>query len=623
MKLNETNRSVNGVYCSVIIPTWKRAELLRSTLDSLDHQSCTNFEVIVVCDGKDAATRALAKEIRPRYSLRWHFHSQNRGQGAARNTGAREALGEIILFLDDDVAAEPELIARHLDHHCAVDVNRRLAVIGRITEDRCERPLLPTDRALQASWEHTLESYADQLTAAGDESVGGDVERIVAFGLNCSIRRAVFLGLGGFNEVLRITDEDMELGLRLYLGGVEFIYDSGAVVTHQISKDLTVYFRRCWGASGKLDVYRVFDLGQRNEQTKRLGAIYHGYLLDRLTARCCWHSSRTLQVVAKGLEKAANRTGSRLLLGAWARSCQAGEYWSEAKKAGCTLKRLKGVAGHSKCAMMLHSICEPLSKEEAAYYIAPSRFHRLMHWFRATGHKTATIAEWIRDDVPAKHVLLTFDDAYDDLYDQLFPLVIEHQYTPVIYLVADRIGASNVWDQKAGLRARNLLTLDQIREMQKYGVEFGSHTLTHPWLPSVSDAQLRREVCDSKHRLEDMLGVEVASFAYPFGGVDRRVRSAVADAGYKVAFTTLPGVNWWNDPLCQRRGDVNDHTSVLDFAFKLRAGDRLSLLTSQRLKSMEQNLPTKLLRNMAGSLRSAGRGMFHMLSPGTRSKENK
>ena len=122
------------------------------------------------------------------------------------------------------------------------------------------------------------------------------------------------------------------------------------------------------------------------------------------------------------------------------------------------------------------------------------------------------------------------------------------------------------------MRARNLLTLEQIREMQKYGVEFGSHSLAHASLPGVSDAQLRREVGDSKHRLEDLLGAEVISFAYPYGEVDRRVRSAVSDAGYKLAFTAIPGVNWWNDPLCQRRAEVNDTTGLLDFMCELRHG---------------------------------------------------
>jgi peptidoglycan/xylan/chitin deacetylase (PgdA/CDA1 family)/glycosyltransferase involved in cell wall biosynthesis len=579
-------------------------------------QSYPNIEVIVVCDGEDGDLRAIAQAFEGDILVRWVFHPENRGLPAARNTGAREAEGEIVLFLDDDVSADSELVAVHMHHHITADQSRKVAVCGITAEGRNTQFSSYVNESLHEAWNLSLETLAATLAATEADSIGEETERNMWFGLNCSIRRNLFLVNGGFNEYFRASDEEMEMGLRLHLAGVEFIFEPRLLLTHKNSKDLTGYFRRCWGTSGKVDVYRVFDLGQRNEQTKRLASIYHGYLLDRLTARCCWHTSRTLQTVAKGLEKAANRTGSRLLVGAWARTSQAGEYWSHAKDAGCTLERLKSVIGPSKCALMLHSVCEPLSKEEASYYIAPRRFHRLMRWFRATGYKTATTAQWLQNDVPEKHVLLSFDDGYDDLYDELLPLVIEHHYTPVIYLVVDRIGASNVWDQKNGLRTRNLLTLEQIREMQKYGVEFGSHTLTHPWLPSLSDAELRREVSDSKHRLEDILGVEITSFAYPTGGVDRRVRSAVADAGYKLAFTINFGLNWWNDPLCQRRVEINDYTSVLDFAFKLRTGYSFGLSVAKRLKDLEQKLPTKVLRNTAGGLRSVGRRVFRKFSPG-------
>ena len=259
-----------------------------------------------------------------------------------------------------------------------------------------------------------------------------------------------------------------------------------------------------------------------------------------------------------------------------------------------------------QCALMLHSIADPCSREEASYYISPQRFHRFMSRFRSSGYRTATIERWLLRDLPPKHVLITFDDAYDDLYEHLLPLVIQHRYTPVIFLVADRIGATNLWDQARGLRARNLLTLDQIREMQKNGVEFGSHTLTHPWLPDLTDRDLQWELRDSKTKLEDLLGVEISSFAYPYGAVDRRVRSAVAGAGYKLAFTILPGTNFANDPLLQNRADINDKTSALDFATALRTGYGFSHFLSTRLHRLEQQLPSRTLRAVAHVTRRLG-----------------
>jgi len=216
----------------------------------------------------------------------------------------------------------------------------------------------------------------------------------------------------------------------------------------------------------------------------------------------------------------------------------------------------------------------------------------------------------LEDAVPPKHVLLTFDDAYDDLYEHLLPLVIQHHLTPVLFLVVDRIGQTNLWDQANGLRSRNLLTLSQIREMQKYGVLFGSHSLSHPSLPSVSDKQLRRETLDSRLRLEDLLGTEILSFAYPYGDLDQRVRSAAANAGYKVAFTTLAGPNWWNDSLCQRRADINEYTSLSDFSRSLRNGERLAQSISAALRTCEESLPFSALRHFAHAVRISGRRLY-------------
>jgi peptidoglycan/xylan/chitin deacetylase (PgdA/CDA1 family) len=242
--------------------------------------------------------------------------------------------------------------------------------------------------------------------------------------------------------------------------------------------------------------------------------------------------------------------------------------WAEASAA----RQKRGASASSKCALMFHSISERLTKEDAAYSIAPRRFRRLMRWFRTMGYSTYSTAEWLAGANAAKRVLLTFDDGCDDLYKELLPIVVERGYRPLIFLVADFVGGTNMWDHAKGLPARKLLKVQQIREMQIHGVEFGSHSATHSLLTNTTDALLRSEVSDSKHRLEDLLGVEVISFAYPYGGVDDRVRGAVAEAGYRLAFTAEPGTNLKDDLLRQRRAEVNDATGVADFLLKLRYG---------------------------------------------------
>jgi peptidoglycan/xylan/chitin deacetylase (PgdA/CDA1 family) len=97
-------------------------------------------------------------------------------------------------------------------------------------------------------------------------------------------------------------------------------------------------------------------------------------------------------------------------------------------------------------------------------------------------------------------------------------------------------------------------TWDQLREMESSGIEIGSHTVTHPMLTRVTPDRLRRELEQSRGRLEDMLGHPVTLFCYPNGAYDRTVRDAVARAGYRFAVTSDDGLNDVTiDPLAIRR----------------------------------------------------------------------
>jgi peptidoglycan/xylan/chitin deacetylase (PgdA/CDA1 family) len=98
------------------------------------------------------------------------------------------------------------------------------------------------------------------------------------------------------------------------------------------------------------------------------------------------------------------------------------------------------------------------------------------------------------------------------------------------------------------------LSWEQAREMDCQGVEIASHTLTHPILTKVTDERLRRELKDSRSRLEEMLGRAVKAFCYPNGDHDERVLKETERAGYDCAVTTLYGLNdQHSTPLALRR----------------------------------------------------------------------
>lgn len=88
-----------------------------------------------------------------------------------------------------------------------------------------------------------------------------------------------------------------------------------------------------------------------------------------------------------------------------------------------------------------------------------------------------------------------------------------------------------------GLRT---LTWDDLRGLRERGVEIGSHTMTHPHLTQLADAELERELVEARGRIEDEIGAPCRFLAYPYGDVDERVRSVARRAGYVAAFG-LPG----------------------------------------------------------------------------------
>ena len=91
-----------------------------------------------------------------------------------------------------------------------------------------------------------------------------------------------------------------------------------------------------------------------------------------------------------------------------------------------------------------------------------------------------------------------------------------------------------------------MLSWDQVREMARAGITFGAHTVTHPILSRLSLSDAKAEIVESKRRIEEETGLPVTLFAYPVGrrsDYSPEVIRAVADAGFRAAFTTTPGAN--------------------------------------------------------------------------------
>ena len=117
-----------------------------------------------------------------------------------------------------------------------------------------------------------------------------------------------------------------------------------------------------------------------------------------------------------------------------------------------------------------------------------------------------------------------------------------------------------------------MLTWDRVRHMNQHGIDFGAHTVTHPYLSRLSQDQVAWELSESKRRIESELQKRVAHFAYPNGRDEDFAswnKEAIRDAGYQAALTTLWGLNYpTTDRLELRRGTAWEQDEAV-FAYKM------------------------------------------------------
>jgi peptidoglycan/xylan/chitin deacetylase (PgdA/CDA1 family) len=171
---------------------------------------------------------------------------------------------------------------------------------------------------------------------------------------------------------------------------------------------------------------------------------------------------------------------------------------------------------------------------------------------------------------PGKHIALTFDDGYANVLRHGLEPLARHGFHAINYLVADRLGGFNQWDEPDGEAQEALMDVAQVKEWLAAGHEIGSHTLTHPHLTRISAARAREEIFASRKKLEDIFGAPIRHFCHPYGDWNAAVRDLVIEAGYETACTTEFGVNGAGTSPFELRRIMARHQSISLKALKAR-----------------------------------------------------
>ena len=217
------------------------------------------------------------------------------------------------------------------------------------------------------------------------------------------------------------------------------------------------------------------------------------------------------------------------------------------------------MSGSSGCwlpVLLYHRVAPPPSVDPWHNFVSPQAFESHLRWLRAWGYRSIplrAVAEAMTEGprLPRRAVAITFDDGYLDTHQFAWPLLRRYGFGATVFLVSDAIGGDSAFDAGSGYEPSPMLGWDQIRIMARHGIEFGSHTSSHPEnLVDLDDLTLARELTGSRRAIEAGLDQLIDLIAYPHSKHDHRVEAAVAAAGYRLA---CGGVGTRFEPLCVSR----------------------------------------------------------------------
>lgn len=169
--------------------------------------------------------------------------------------------------------------------------------------------------------------------------------------------------------------------------------------------------------------------------------------------------------------------------------------------------------------------------------VTPEHFKQQMSYLISQGYTTVSPADLVdamngKSNLPPKAVLLTFDDGYEDFYQNVFPVLEEHHLEATLFVITGFVGEAD----------GRYVSWSQIEQMDASGlVTIGAHTETHVDLTHAADAY--QQIVGSKEALESHLHHPVVFFAYPSGRYNSSVEKILQDAGFAMAFTTHPGIS--------------------------------------------------------------------------------
>lgn len=190
--------------------------------------------------------------------------------------------------------------------------------------------------------------------------------------------------------------------------------------------------------------------------------------------------------------------------------------------------------------LMYHSVADKVDPRYRTWSVTVSRFAAHMAMLADNGYSVfgvSTAVSRLRAGLPLpdKYVVLTFDDGLQDFLSGAVPVLDTYGFQATLYVVAGAVDRTSDWLTPLGEGERPMLTAEELSELHANGVEIGAHSYTHPELDLLDRIACANEIRASRLALENMIGAQVLSFAYPYGYASRTTRALVQEAGFQSA----------------------------------------------------------------------------------------
>jgi peptidoglycan/xylan/chitin deacetylase (PgdA/CDA1 family) len=224
--------------------------------------------------------------------------------------------------------------------------------------------------------------------------------------------------------------------------------------------------------------------------------------------------------------------------------------------------------------LMYHRIATDGPDALAKWRVSPEAFEHQLRFLRRRGFRSIGVDQWdwrrrSLGYIPGRPVMLTFDDAQADFHHTAWPILKRNGFTAHVFVVTGKVGGYSDWDSGHGAPTP-LMDWDQIIDLSRQGVTFGSHLVSHSNPDAMDNRSLYEEAVQSRETLETRLGCEVRTVATPYAVFNPRIERILQQAGYTRAFADDPyRAPLWGAAMRTPRIEIFGGDDIAGFADKL------------------------------------------------------